>query len=133
MPLCLRASVAATIVSPASRLSADSMVPATVQSLAAFIKKQLFVLGPLAHSATRWVTGSATGRGCARSQYRILIVLPTRVMGARRSAEPYAVRMRIVHLVCYHLAGENFDVMTRAANVQTKLSSAKYVRATANV
>ena len=78
------------------------------------------------------MTGSATGRGCARSRYRILSVLLTRAMGARRSAEPYAVRMRIARLVCYHLVDENFDVMMKAVNVQTKLSSAKYAQVTAN-
>ena len=71
---------------------ADSMVPATVQALADFIKKQLFVLGPLAHSATQWVTGSATGRGCAPEPVSYTECAPTRVMGARRSAEPYAVK-----------------------------------------
>ena len=122
----------ATIVSPASRLSADSMVPVTVQALADFIKKQLSVLGPLAHSATQWVTGSATVRGCARSQYRILSALPTRAMGARPSVEPCVVKTRIAPPVFCHLVDENFDVMMRAVNVRTKLSSAKYAQAIAS-
>ena len=122
----------ATIVSPGSRLSADSMVPVTVQALADFIKKQRSVLEPLAHSATQWVTGSATVRGCVRSQYRILNVLPTRAMGARLSVEPCVAKTRIALPVFCRLVDENFDVMMRAVNVQTKLSLVKYAQETVN-
>ena len=55
-----------------------------------------------------------------------------RVMDARRSVEPYVGRMQIVPPVFCLLVDENFDVMTRAVNVQTKLSSAKYAQATVN-
>ena len=94
----LEGVVVATIVSPGSRLSAGSMALVTVQALAGFIKKQLFVWAQPVHSATRSVTGSVMVRGCVRSRYPILSVHLTRAMGARQSAEPYAVRTRIARL-----------------------------------
>ena len=103
-----------------------------VLALAGFIRKPLFVWAQPAHLAMRSVTGSVMVRGCVRSRYPILSVRLTRAMGARQSAEPYAVRTRIARLVCYHLVDENFDVMMKAVNVQTKLSSVKYAQVTAN-
>ena len=103
-----------------------------VLALAGFIRKPLFVWAQPVHLAMRSVTGSVMVRGCVRSRYPILSVRLTRAMGARRSAEPYAVRTRIARLVCCRLVDENFDVMMKAVNVQTKLSSVKSARATAN-
>ena len=100
--------------------------------LAGFIRKPLFVWAQPVHLAMRSVTGSVMVRGCVRSRYPILSVRLTRAMGARQSAEPYAVRTRIARLVCYHLVDENFDVMMKAVNVQTKLSSVKYAQVTPN-
>ena len=54
-------------------------------------------------------------------------------MGDRQSVEASVVRMRIAPRGFCPLADENFGVMMRVVNVQTKLFSVKYAQRIANV